>query len=50
MAPFLERNDLNEFLSSVVSLMLLCFWERAHSVAQTGLEPTLNPRLTSDSP
>lgn len=56
MTPFLERNYLSElsevffFSPSIVDLLLLCFGGRVHSVAQVSLEPTLYPRLTSNSP
>lgn len=53
MTSFLERNYLSElffFFPSIVDLLLLCFGGRVHSVAQVSLEPTLYPRLTSNSP
>lgn len=52
MTPFLERNYLSEFFffPSIVGLLLLCFGGRVHSVAQVSLEPTLYPRLISNSP
>lgn len=51
MTPFLERNYLSEFFfPSIVGLLLLCFGGRVHSVAQVSLEPTLYPRLPSNSP